>query len=68
MYHKISINVHRYYLNIAFPLTCDTFDGPHSLNCYRDIWKEAGCSDIGLAYPDDIDHFGFLESDTSNLL
>jgi len=56
------------YFYVEFPLTCDSFDGPHSLDCYRDLWIEAGCYVTGLAYPGEYDGSDFLHGQILSLL
>ena len=43
--------LHVYLIFIDFPFGCTTFKGPHTLQCYRSLWIEAGCTEKGLDFP-----------------
>ena len=36
---------------LDFPKTCISFNGPHGLECQRDLWNETGCVVKGRLYP-----------------
>ncbi|XP_078487548.1 uncharacterized protein LOC144745388 [Ciona intestinalis] len=38
----------------VFPENCDSFNGPHSIDCLITIWEEVGCKVKGLRYPGDL--------------
>nr|XP_026695288.1 uncharacterized protein LOC108950586 isoform X2 [Ciona intestinalis] len=38
----------------VFPENCETFNGPHSIDCLITIWKEAGCDVNGFRYPNNL--------------
>ena len=33
---------------LEFPKGCNTYESPHSRNCYETIWEDVGCSREGL--------------------
>ena len=35
-----------------FPDECVTYKGPHTLNCYKIIFENAGCFTEGFYWPD----------------
>ncbi|XP_078487545.1 uncharacterized protein LOC144745385 [Ciona intestinalis] len=39
---------------LAFPENCDSYNGPHTINCLITIWEEVGCKVKGLKYPGDL--------------
>nr|XP_026691290.1 uncharacterized protein LOC113474438 [Ciona intestinalis] len=39
---------------IVFPGNCNSFNGPHSIDCLITIWEEVGCKIKGLRYPGDL--------------
>ncbi|XP_078487526.1 uncharacterized protein LOC144745375 [Ciona intestinalis] len=39
---------------VVFPENCDSFNGPHSIDCLITIWEEVGCKVKGLRYPGDL--------------
>ncbi|XP_078487546.1 uncharacterized protein LOC144745386 [Ciona intestinalis] len=36
---------------VVYPENCDSFNGPHAIDCLITIWKEVGCKVKGLRYP-----------------
>nr|XP_026695983.1 uncharacterized protein LOC108950895 isoform X20 [Ciona intestinalis] len=41
---------------IVFPDDCDTYHGPHIVECLTTIWKSKGCLSEGTKAPDKLDH------------
>ena len=37
---------------LVFPEGCTFYRGPHSMECYRTIWKNIGCLESGWKHPD----------------
>ncbi|XP_078486413.1 uncharacterized protein LOC144744923 [Ciona intestinalis] len=40
---------------IVFPEFCDTYYGPHSVECLTTIWQAKGCLSEGTKAPDKLD-------------
>ena len=40
---------------LVFPTNCKSYLEPHSVECHRSLWKNAGCTEEGTDYPDDLD-------------
>jgi len=36
---------------IAFPEGCESYKGPHSIDCQASLWNSAGCLQGGEGYP-----------------
>ncbi|XP_078487506.1 uncharacterized protein LOC113474342 isoform X2 [Ciona intestinalis] len=36
---------------LVYPENCNSYHGPHSINCLITIWEEVGCKVKGLKYP-----------------
>ena len=51
------------HFNADFPAGCLTYDGPHSLKCYKSIWRNAGCLSKGFNSPENLTTY---ENDTLN--
>ena len=49
-----------------FPFACETFIGPHSMECLTSIWKSSGCKAAGYKYPANLDDdvLSVLSNDT----
>ena len=35
----------------VFPDMCDSFEGPHSRDCFDSIWSSSGCFESGFNRP-----------------
>ncbi|XP_078487553.1 uncharacterized protein LOC144745392 [Ciona intestinalis] len=53
---------------IAFPNTCDSHDGPHSVECLTTIWESKGCLSEGTKAPDKLNTAGKYTLDLLNLV
>jgi len=46
---KSTFLIFKHYLE--FPLGCNSYHGPHTINCWVTVWEEAGCTTAGQHYP-----------------
>ena len=43
------------YFSAVFPSNCKNYFGPHSSECLKSAWKNAGCDVRGSGYPKNVD-------------
>ena len=52
----------------VYPSGCQAFRGPHSVDCFRQVWYDAGCSSHGSESPDSMDDARKSVLDEMNIL
>ena len=55
-----------YYLSV-YPENCDSYHGPHSIDCLITIWEEVDCKLKGYRFPNNLTTADSDSLKTSNL-
>lgn len=51
----------------VFPLSCDSYAGPHSIECLNEIWLQEGCLSVSDNYPEKLTSSQKNSLETQNL-